>query len=222
MTYTCRRTGETFATEAVSNSIHSAGYCDNVNPVAVLQDPIIIPASASSPGGIDTRARDASGNLITNQIGSQFWMDAEAVKNNQYSELDPTLAVKAVASDATYANAWIAEYAKLIAASGVDVSANVGALAAQDGASPVLKQFWDIAPETSPQAAYDRRLAETQTVSPTATGSGQTVPNSAANPGILTGATTTIGNYSTAILAVLAVIILGAMYILAKPRGATS
>lgn len=57
-----------------------------------------IPVSVSSPGGIDSRARDANGQLTTNQQNSsQYWM------NGGYTGVEPTMAVKAAYSDAQFA-----------------------------------------------------------------------------------------------------------------------
>jgi hypothetical protein len=221
MTYVCKRTGETFATQGVAESIHGIGYCDNVNPVAAIQAAIAIPPSDSSPGGMDTRARDASGNLITNQIGSQFWMDASAVKTNEYSENDPSLAVKQVFSSADYSRDWITAYAQTLAASGADLSGAVGKIAADNPApSAVTKSIWDLFPEITPAAAYDARTVENTATSPQAQGgSSVTTPtSSAANPSIITGAVTKVGGLISStgaiMLAIAVIVIVGAWYLL--------
>ena len=101
MTYTDPRTGMVFATESIAIAL---GYGQPADTPAVTQPCIQIAKSASSPGGLDCRNRDASGKLTTNQEnGSQTWMDASSVLNNQNSVNDPSMAEKAKASDAQYA-----------------------------------------------------------------------------------------------------------------------
>jgi hypothetical protein len=101
--YTCARTGDTFANAAMARQL--VKDCDAKPPVAVKCDPLAIRPGESSPGGMDYRARDANGNLITNQSGSQYWMDGAAVEFNQYSLDDPSMETKAQFSDANYAYA---------------------------------------------------------------------------------------------------------------------
>jgi hypothetical protein len=119
MTYYCKRTGQTFATEAIAKSLVS--NCDAETPKAVEQAPI---AYLNSDGsiGMDSRARDAGGNLITNQEGSQFWMDAG------YTGAEPPMEVKAIFSSAEYARDWAGEALRTIAAAnpGVQLSDAMG------------------------------------------------------------------------------------------------
>lgn len=214
MTYICNRTGETFVNQAVAENIHGVGYCDNVAPVAVVQAAIIIPVSASSPGGVDTRARDASGNLITNQIGSQFWM------NEGFTGPEPTLEVKAAFSTAEYASGWIGAYVQTLIDKGVTVTDDVKQMALYPAASsPVLKALWQANPTISPQGAYDVRLAQATLISPTATTTGAvTVASSSADTATNTGATTaigglmnTLGQYAVYIAIGVAIIIIAAI-----------
>lgn len=44
--------------------------------------------------GTDTRLRDSQGNLVTNQVGSQYWMDAK------YAGVEPLMIEKAMLTDA--------------------------------------------------------------------------------------------------------------------------
>lgn len=92
---TDERTGMEFMTVSIGESL---GYGGGTAAVTAPQTLITIPASASSPGGIDSRARAANGNLITNQTrSSQFWMDAG------YVGQEPDLEVKQHYSSADYA-----------------------------------------------------------------------------------------------------------------------
>lgn len=92
---TDERTGMDFMTVSIGESL---GYGGGTAAVTAPQTLITIPASASSPGGIDSRARDANGNLITNQTrGSQFWLDSG------YVGQEPDLEVKQHYSSADYA-----------------------------------------------------------------------------------------------------------------------
>jgi len=99
-TVTDVRTGQTFCTESEARLL---GFGLDASPVVVPQAGIIIATGASSPGGLDTRLRDAQGNLTTNQEGSQDWMGSTQVSTNEYSLKDPDLAEKSAKSDAQYA-----------------------------------------------------------------------------------------------------------------------
>jgi hypothetical protein len=94
-TVTDERTGMVFASTGIGESLgYGGGNFVPDRPTVNLP----IPKSGSSPGGIDSRARDLNGNLKTNQTkDSQFWMDAG------YVGAEPDLATKAVFSDAQYA-----------------------------------------------------------------------------------------------------------------------
>jgi hypothetical protein len=94
-TVTDERTGQVFASAGIGESLgYGGGNSIPDRPTVNLP----IPKSASSPGGIDSRARDLNGNLTTNQTqSSQFWMDAGFVGQ------EPDLATKAKFSDAQYA-----------------------------------------------------------------------------------------------------------------------
>jgi hypothetical protein len=116
--FTCPRTGDTFATKAMALAM--VKDCEVKPPVAVKSDPLVIQPGESSPGGLDYRARDADGRLITNQSGSQAWMDASAVEFNQYSLDDPSMAAKAQMSDAVYAYSDAVSRVKAILAGTVD------------------------------------------------------------------------------------------------------
>jgi len=94
-TVTDERTGQVFASASIGESLGYGGG-NPTNPT--VPSAIVIPKSPSSPGDIDSRARDANGNLTTNQTqSSQFWMDAG------YVGAEPDLATKAKFSDAQYA-----------------------------------------------------------------------------------------------------------------------
>lgn len=135
---------------------------------------------------------------------------------------EPDLATKAVFSEAGYARDWIGEYAQLLAASGVDVSASVGKMAdTYPEASPVIAAIWKNTPQISPQGAYDQRLAEQTGVSPTAQSNVTTVASSAAAPGILTGAITKAGGMISstgAIMAAIAAIALLGLYLVFRGK----
>jgi len=94
-TVTDERTGQVFASAVIGESLgYGGGNFVPDRPTVNLP----IPKSTSSPGGIDSRARDANGNLTANQTNSsQFWMDAGFVGQ------EPDLAKKAEFSDAQYA-----------------------------------------------------------------------------------------------------------------------
>lgn len=93
-TVTDERTGLVFSTETMGNAL---GYGQTPAAVAVPQPPRQYVNSDGSIG-MDYRARDSRGNLITNQTNSsQFWMDAG------YSGPEPTMDDKRAYSDANYA-----------------------------------------------------------------------------------------------------------------------
>jgi hypothetical protein len=103
----------------------------------------------------DTRERDAAGNLVTNQIGSQYWMDAG------FTGIEPSLEVKAAFSTAEYASGWIGNYAQILSAQGTPVSSAVSKIAEYPAASsPVLAALWEDYYAISPQAAYDQRSGQ--------------------------------------------------------------
>lgn len=144
MTYTCKRTGETFATESMAKSIVS--NCDGTPPVAVEQAPVKYTNSNGSVG-IDTRARDSGGNLITNQEGSQFWMNAG------YTGDEPPMEVKAFFSSADYARDWAGEAIRAYAAAnpGTTLSSNMDVVQ-QYPVTESTAQVWKKIPALAPSA----------------------------------------------------------------------
>ncbi len=102
-TVTDERTGNTFISASVGESLGYGG--GTAAPEAAKSFNIPIPVSASSPGGTDTRLRDKAGNLITNQTGSQYWMD------EGYTGPEPNLERKTAFSSADYARDWIQDLA---------------------------------------------------------------------------------------------------------------
>jgi len=193
MVYTDPRTGLQFENESIARSL---GYGQPATPQAVIQPAITIQPSASSPGGLDTRLRDASGNLITNQIGSQFWMDASAVKNNQYSEFDPDLETKAKYSTATAAATWMTDYVDILVKNGVPVNSEVAKMADRP-TSPILNLYG------SAQSAYDQRYntpagsSAGSAMSPTSGSFVPTPASVAADPNTNTGSNTGAGVLSS-------------------------
>lgn len=209
MTYTDPRTGLIFENESIARAL---GYGQPATPQAVVQPAVVIQPSASSPGGLDTRLRDANGNLVTNQIGSQFWMDENAVKTNQYSESDPDMATKKVYSGAENAAGWLNDYANLLINGGNSISPNVAAIAIRP-TSPILMALG------TPQDAYDLRYSGAagssggSATSPTSQSYVATPASSAADPNVNTGSDTGAGivtslmGYSIYILLAVAAVI---------------
>lgn len=195
--YVDPRTGLRFENESIARSL---GYGQPATPVAVDQPPLVIKPSASSPGGMDYRLRDANGMLITNQYGSQFWMNEDAVLNNQTSENDPTLAVKAQFSDATVAAAWMSDYTRGLIGAGVPVSANVADMARRP-TSPILQQYeqYNATPQNALSIRLDGASGTGSPVSPTV-GTPVTPASVAANPAVNTGSTTTVQGAISALM----------------------
>jgi hypothetical protein len=210
-TVTDERTGLIFANASIGAAL---GYGQTPNPVAVAQAARQIPVSASSPGGIDYRDRDMYGNLITNQIGSQYWMNAANVLTNQNSELDPSLADKAKASDAEYAYQSLVAYQK----TGVFV----------DPMSPTGFSGYVRAPViTSPQASPNGGGTAVAPIAatPDSKYTTETPASAAADPDTKTGGLTSIGgfintlsNYSAYVLLGV-VIVVGLFVVLARGKG---
>lgn len=102
------RTGLWFENKSIAIAL---GYGQDYVAPIITPSNIAIPQSESSPGGMDTRLRDQFGNLITNQVGSQYWMTkAFDIDLRAGLVTEPTLAEKAVASDAVYANNQLVQY----------------------------------------------------------------------------------------------------------------
>ena len=100
------RTGLCFENRSIAQSL---GYGqDYVVPIISARN-VVIPVSGSSPGGMDTRLQDQYGNLITNQLSYQYWMEAAYEAQGLP---DPTLETKAVFSDAVNNRAALLEYVK--------------------------------------------------------------------------------------------------------------
>lgn len=183
MVYTDPRTGLQFENESIARQL---GYGLPAPAVAVARPPIAIQANKSSPGGLDTRLRDANGNLVTNQIGSQFWMDAG------YDEPEPSLEIKAEYSEATAAATWLTKYAGLLKEGGVDISPNIGNMSTRP-TSPILLT------RGTPEDAYAERYntpAGSTAGSMVAPQSGSYVPtvaSAAADPNTNTSRSTGAG-----------------------------
>jgi hypothetical protein len=176
--YTNPRTGDTFISQAVSDAIEGVNPVQPVGTgVAVVTAPVYIPASDSSPGGWDTRARDVYGNLVTNQTdGNQYWMDTG------YSKPDPVLSVKAAYSDAQVAYNNAVAIAKAATAKyGSLVSAKVGALATS--AIPAGTPAFDYT-----NGAANIQQANTAFAASVQTASQQTAVASSASLSDITGA----------------------------------
>lgn len=210
-TVTDERTGLIFANASIGTAL---GYGQTPNPVAVAQPAIQIPVSASSPGGMDYRARDMYGNLVTNQTGSQYWMNAANVQNNQFSENDPSLADKAKASDAEYAYQSLQAYVK----TGVFVDPM-----SQTGfTGQYIRPPVNTTPQASPSGGG---YWVSPTASPPPAGSAVTATqaSAAADPEIKTGGLTGVINllssYSVYVLLGV-VLVVGLLVVLARGKGA--
>jgi hypothetical protein len=121
------------------------------------------------------------------QTGSQFWM------NSDYTGSEPTLAVKALYSDAQVAYDWAGEYAQTLVKQGVTVSPAIGAIA--DGFTGVQKKtadLWNAIPQSSPIQALVQTLQLNQPSNPSSS------PGSASNPGAGTGSNAGYTNTNTA------------------------
>jgi len=95
---------------------------DYIAPIISARN-VVIPVSESSPGGIDTRLEDQYGNLITNQLSYQYWMEAAYEKQGLP---DPTLADKAVFSDAQNNYNALVEYVKTGSVNAFELPPNTG------------------------------------------------------------------------------------------------
>lgn len=169
----------------------------------------------------DTRERDASGKLVTNQIGSQYWMNAG------FTGIEPSLEVKAAFSTAEYASGWIGNYAQILSKQGTPVSGAVTQAASYPAASsPVLAAVWEKYYAVSPQAAYNEQSgkAAAAIVANQAQTGVVTPANAAIEKGTLNAATglndgknpvnsviSTLGSYTAYIIIGVVVIVLAAV-----------
>lgn len=180
----------------------------------------------------DTRERDASGKLVTNQIGSQYWMDAG------FTGIEPSLEVKAAFSTAEYASGWIGNYAQILSKQGTPVSDAVKEAATYPAASsPVLEALWKDFYVISPQAAYDERSgkAAAATVANQAKTAVITPANAAIEKGTLNAdkgtndgknpvnsVISTLGSYTAYIIIGVVVIVLAAVVMAKTHIGGTA
>jgi hypothetical protein len=189
MVYIDPRTGLMFENESIARSL---GYGQAPAPMPVAQAPLTYQNSDGTTG-IDYRERDANGNLTTNQIGSQFWMNAG------YTGPEPTMEVKRAFSSAEYASGWIGNYAQQLINTGVPVTQGVRDMAKYPAAtSPILLQLWKDYPQFSPAAALQNRYGNPtgsgSGISPTSLGSN-TVPAANVDPLINTGGLTAVSGW---------------------------
>ena len=78
------------------------------------------------------------------QQGSEFWL------NSGYSGTEPPAAVKKAFTSATYASAWIGQYAQNLQAAGVPLSPHAAQIAAYPNLSPGSTSVWASFPGTAP------------------------------------------------------------------------